>query len=754
MTRSITFNDVLRAAILEHVLLEQTSKKENGVYELPKQADNTYYVKFENTWRYVFFDENGYQQSGLVRPAKVRRLEKQARFVRKLKPTEEQTFKYKSFKPGSPEQAQWLQQNKLKQPSGFSYRDPKTGETEVIATMDAAEVTVPTLSKQSMERIAKAIWDSKGLVWDDEASTINSFARINTAREYEQINDIFKKQYSDGRSLTEYVNSFLSIADRCSIAALLYQILKPSDYYILRNLVSYAEVKRVVAWVNRNYGNSIYNSLKDAAWNADIYNNIKTRYYSGMAPSVQDVFDQINAAIQFQFPGGDITNNVPKDLQDELLSFATVKQVLSAPDRVMQTTARWTNSGAKMVWKYLFDTDLYVDRFIEDMAELGLEDWIAHASAAVGVSTDMGYDELMTALREKVYSVEGIATTIVLDRIPYVNFAVKGVFVILAADSIYRITQGNYWAILDLIMDILGIIGAEALAKALKPISAPFKRAMAFIARGKAVPSALKAVIVKGLQGISGMLEKLIGINIGQVITEGIQLAKTSIIELLEKVGLTAAAEKIATALEALKTKIGAFYEKTIKPVFDFLRELLGEKTSRVVVGTGKGLAGLFIVDQMIKHAAEWAASQEAKRQMELFELQHKQESEQEMLASFEQRFGTDFYDQIVYFAKAYPLTLYRLPDDPNGVYKPYIKWTAPSDAKDEYSQIRVFENSEQQGYVRVLLYKDIEQQIQVATFKELDDKGVDEDIYVKKSDLYQFNEKPINSYEWTKSEN
>lgn len=157
MTRSITFNDVLRAAILEHVLLEQTSKKENGVYELPKQADNTYYVKFENTWRYVFFDENGYQQSGPVRPAKVRRLEKQARFVRKLTPTEEQTFKYKSFKPGSPEQAQWLQQNKLKQPSAFSYRDPETGETEVIATKDAAEVTVSALSKQSMEQIAKAI---------------------------------------------------------------------------------------------------------------------------------------------------------------------------------------------------------------------------------------------------------------------------------------------------------------------------------------------------------------------------------------------------------------------------------------------------------------------------------------------------------------------------------------------------------------------------------------------------------------------
>jgi len=756
MTRSITFNDVLRAALLEHVLLEQTSKKENGVYELPKQADNTYYVKFDDTWRYIFFDENDYQQSGRVRPAQIRRLEKQARFVRNLTPTEEQTFKYKSFKPGSPEQAQWLQQNKLKQPSGFSYRDPETGETEVIATKDAAEVTVSALSKQSMNQIAKTIWDSKGLVWDDEASTVNSFARIRNVREYDQINNIFKKEYSGGRSLTQYVNSFLSIADRCSIAALLYQILKPSDYYILRNLVSYADVKRVVAWINRNYEISIYNSLKDAEWNADVYNNIKSRYYSGMAPSVQDVFDQIDAAIQFQFPGGDITNDVPKELQDDLLWFASEKQLLSVPDRVMQATARWTNSGAKMVWKYLFDTDLYVDRFVEDMAEFGLEDWIAHASAAVGVSTDMGYDELMTTFREKVYSVEGIATTIVLDQIPYVNFAVKGVFVILAADSIYRITQGDYWAILDLIMDILGIIGAEALAKGIKLISAPFKRAMAFIAKGKTVPRAIAAAIKAGLEGISVILEKLIGINIAQVIAEGIQLAKTSIVELLEKVGLTAAAEKIATALEALKTKIGAFYEKTIKPVFDFLRELLGEKTSQVVVGTGKALTGLFLVDQIIKHSSEWLASQEAKRQLELFELENKQKAEQEYLREFEQQFGTDFYDQVVYFAKNYPLTLYRLPDEYSGTFKSYIKWTAPSDAKGEFGQIRVYENSEQQGYVRVLLYKDIDQQIQVTTFRELADNNVDvvdEDIYVKKSDLYQFNEKPINTYSWSKSE-
>lgn len=756
MTRSITFNDVLRAAILEHVLLEQTSKKENGVYELPKQADNTYYVKFENTWRYVFFDENGYQQSGPVRPAKVRRLEKQARFVRKLTPTEEQTFKYKSFKPGSPEQAQWLQQNKLKQPSAFSYRDPETGETEVIATKDAAEVTVSALSKQSMEQIAKAIWDSKGLVWDDEASTVNSFARIRTAREYEQINDIFKKQYSNGRSLTEYVNSFLSIADRCSIAALLYQILKPSDYYILRNLVSYADVKRVVAWINRNYENSIYNSLTDASWNANVYSNIKSTYYQGMAPSVQDVFDQFNAVIQFQFPGGDI-EKVPKELQDELLWYAAEKKLLSVTDRVMQGTARWTNSGAKMVWKYLFDTDLYANKFAEDLAEFDVADWIAHLSAGVGVSTDIGYDELMEAFRDKIYSIEGLAITFVLDKIPYITFAVKAVFVVLAADSIYRITQGDYEYILWLIFDILGILGAEIVSKALKPIMAPFRRVIGFIARGKTVPAALRAAVVKALQGASGALEKLIGINIGQIITEGIQLAKTSIVELLEKSGLTEAAAKIATALETLKTKIVTFYEKTIAPVFAFLKqcleEVLGKQGTKIAISTSKGVAGLFIVDQMIKHAAEWAASQEAKRQIELFELQHKQESEQEMLALFEQRFGTDFYDQIVYFAKAYPLTLYRLPDDPNGVYKPYIKWTAPSDAKDEYGQIRVFENSEQQGYVRVLLYKDVEQQIQVATFKELDDKGVNEDIYVKKSDLYQFNEKPINSYAWAKSE-
>jgi len=758
MTRSITFDDVLRAAILEHVLLEQTSKKENGVYELPKQADNTYYVKFENTWRYVFFDENGYQQSGLVRPAKVRRLEKQARFVRKLKPTEEQTFKYKSFKPGSPEQAQWLQQNKLKQPSGFSYRDPETGETEVIATKDAAEVTVSSLSKQSMERIAKAIWDSKGLVWDDEASTINSFARINTAREYEQINDIFKKQYSDGRSLTEYVNSFLSIADRCSIAALLYQILKPSDYYILRNLVSYAEVKRVVAWVNRNYGNSIYNSLKDAAWNADIYNNIKTRYYSGMAPSVQDVFDQINAAIQFQFPGGDITNNVPKDLQDELLSFATVKQVLSAPDRVMQTTARWTNSGAKMVWKYLFDTDLYVDRFIEDMAELGLEDWIAHASAAVGVSTDMGYDELMTSLRDKVYSTEGIATAIVLDKIPGVNIAIKAVFILLAIHDVYRIAQGDYWALLELVFDLLGILGAEQIAAVLKPIGNVIKRIIAFLRQGKVITSAMKQTVKTALKSlgstISNFLKTLTGINIGQIITDSIQYIKDGIVALLEKAGFAKIADAIKQKLINFKTSVVTLYDATIGRFFQFinecLTELVGETAAPVVKSTAKALTGLVLID----NAINWIGSEKAKQEMEQLNQERRAQNDEMLDQAMQKRFGRDWKTAVVYFAYKYPLLLYRRKKtiDNKVEFKPYIEWNPESDNNKSYAPIMLAGQSAESGYMRVSeMYTDGYRTKRVHTFNELNTKAVNEYIYIKISDVWKFNKQPLDTYTWYK---
>ena len=740
MIKSITYHDILTAAVAEQILLEQQkTKKSNGVYELPKQADDTYFIKYNDAWYYVYFDADGRLSRKAVKPAQEKKLERQARFSRNLTDQEIEIYQGKTDTRKVP---------------AFTYQNDD-GELETVANVTKPEVSVTRhkLTMADKQLIARNIWDAKGAIWDSESLAINGIARINTQQDYDDINEIFSTQYSGGRDITTYLKSFLSISDRCSIAALLRTKVQP---YILTDLVTYADAKRVVAWVSRNYENSVINSFSDTDWNADAYNRFKSAYFDGYAPSVQEFFDIFNSIIQFYFPGGDI-KNVPKEYQKELLWYVTTKKTLSIPDRIAQSFASWTNDGAKMVWKYLTDINLYYDEFAQDLQTYDASDAIAHLSAAVLVSDPMSYDELMTSLRDKVYSTEGIATTIILDKIPGVNFVIKAVFILLAVHDVYRITQGDYWALLELVFDLLGILGAEQIAAVLKPIVNVIKRIITFLRRGKVITSTLKEAVKTALKSlgtaISNFLKTLTGIDIGQLISNSIQYIKDNVVSLLEKAGFAQIADAIKQRLINFKTNVVTLYNTTIGQFFKFINEclveLVGETAAPVVKSTATAITGLVLID----NAINWVGSEIAKQEMEQLNQKSRAQNDEMLDQAMQKRYGRDWKTEVCYFAYKYPLLLYRRQRINGKVeFKKYISWNPESDNTKSYAPIMLAGQSAESGYMRVnKMYTDATRTKQVFAFNDLHPKAINDYIYIKIDDVWQFNKQPLNTYSWYK---
>ena len=107
------------------------------------------------------------------------------------------------------------------------------------------------------KRIAKQIYDAKGILSDDEEKVLPAIKAIKNISQYNQVNKELQKLTS-GRGIGEYLRSFLDINPRIIIASQLLTFIKKDQWqWTIKKIVPWADFKLIASG---NY--SVYEKWK------------------------------------------------------------------------------------------------------------------------------------------------------------------------------------------------------------------------------------------------------------------------------------------------------------------------------------------------------------------------------------------------------------------------------------------------------------------------------------------------------------
>ena len=103
---------------------------------------------------------------------------------------------------------------------------PKYNKTTISLAIPAIlseQTTTPdkrisskTKKLSNFDKIAKQIYDSKGVLWDDENSAKNAIKKIKNLTQYKEVLKSLQK-LTGGRGIGQYLKSFTTLVDRLEI---------------------------------------------------------------------------------------------------------------------------------------------------------------------------------------------------------------------------------------------------------------------------------------------------------------------------------------------------------------------------------------------------------------------------------------------------------------------------------------------------------------------------------------------------------
>jgi hypothetical protein len=557
MTQSITYEDILREAFLEKIvnhkqLQLETSKSDippPGMYKIPNQPEGSYYAVFDGNWYYFFteqltdpsfpgdtqFYEEHLSHKKITNTAEIKKLNRKAKWVRKFSASEL---------------------------SGLAKITPKDNTLTYIDT-DGVEtvrkdLVMPTvvIRRINLEKYAKIIYDAKGII-DDPYSVFAAISNVSDSRQYWALNKTFMNQVDPKkRTIVEYLRSFLSTSDLCRVAWLLKDILNTNDYFVLKQLNTYAELKKVATWVYRNMPNSIKNHLNS---------------------KLDTQFDAELKAMEITFPGG--IGLLPAEVGLALYGTGPVNLRPDTYASQVQYLKGWVPDAARMVWEYFHSPKLYLNEFKEDLKTIDWRDAMAVIGAGVGQATYWTWDETVQELRNLAYSPGGMVGTIVLDVFPETAWIPKIAFGVLLADDIYKLTTGtgNDETVLHLVFDGIGVFHTE-IAALLSKILRPLLRGIIAIAgAGFKMSSPVVKYLIQFVRSASNpiieTLKKIVGgsklvSKIIQTFKDGLKLIKDTIKDMPFLNNAISAINKAIANIEL-------YWMGMIKPFLDTLSKVI-----------------------------------------------------------------------------------------------------------------------------------------------------------------------------------
>ena len=119
------------------------------------------------------------------------------------------------------------------------------------------------LNPKAATSIAKAIYNSKGYVWDDERGSIKILKKyIKNIQHYNDVNKELQKLTS-GIGLAKYLHSFMSNQDLAKVASYLIQVLPSSQWHwTVKQIYTWQDVIEGFSWSRKGAGGIIPDSSK------------------------------------------------------------------------------------------------------------------------------------------------------------------------------------------------------------------------------------------------------------------------------------------------------------------------------------------------------------------------------------------------------------------------------------------------------------------------------------------------------------
>jgi len=564
MIQTITYNEVLREAVLEKIIEQKKNSKKPirpGKYVLPDQPPRTNYAFTNNNWYYIYYERIKNPGEAYTTWTQIVKQVDDKRLIKKLN---RQAKHVDSFIGMEDEEIV----QKSKAPSG-TYIDPKTGEETFVATFNAPEVTV---TRMDPLKAAKAIYRSKGRIWDDEQAAIAWMSNVANSQEYWRINKAFMDKVDPkSRTLVEYFRSYMSIADRCRLAWHLFHSLQKSDHpTVLKKLVTYGEIKKVAFWVYNNYPNSV----SDQHGRGDDYiKDFKNIDISNLSTETE------KKIMNLTWPGGSGVGNIGGGIGGP--GFPTGAVNLK-PDiyttRINQSLKRWTPEAAKMVWLYLHDPALYLNEFKDDFESYDFRDFMSQAGAVVGASTYWTWDETIQYFRELAYSPAGITATVVLEVFPATVWIPKIVFGLLLADDLWKFYSGtnDEETVMNLIFDVLGLFHAPIIAGLRKYLKPLLSGLIGIVGRGFKMTAAGVKYLVQFMQRaakpVIQALEKLGG---GKLLSKIVQTFKSALRLIKDTIKDIPFLKSAAAYIDKALATIELYWVAMIKPFLETLSNVI-----------------------------------------------------------------------------------------------------------------------------------------------------------------------------------
>lgn len=215
-----------------------------------------------------------------------------------------------------------------------------------------------------------------------------------------------------GKALPDFLQSYMKTAQRLEICSHLYSVIQPIYFdAILKKIVPYSDIKQIFQYVQLKL------KRKKTSFNAsELVGQSEWDFYT------QGMF------------------------------------------------AHWEDSAINMGEKFITDPNLYATEFAEDMASFDFRDITAGMAGKY-----LTYDQFVQAVRDYVYTTEGIVVTTVASMIPLTKIPTMILFGMLVAEDVKRINEGDTSpdTLINLFCDSLGVMfgGGGAIARnALRPV--------------------------------------------------------------------------------------------------------------------------------------------------------------------------------------------------------------------------------------------------------------------------------------------
>lgn len=557
MIQSITYEDIVREAFFEKLVekkqLQLEAPKSDippmGMYMLPNQPEGSYYAVFGNNWYYFFpetlsepafpgnqmYAEEQLSHKKVTNAAEIKKLNRRAKWFRKFTASELSVLAKITPKDDT-----------------LTYIDTDGVETarKVLVTPEIV------ISRMDPKKAAKKIYDAKGVFKDDESVVLAVISNINNSQEYWRINKAFMNQVDPKkRTIVEYLRTFLSTADLCRVAWLLKEVLSKGDYFVLKQLNTYPEIKKVATWVYRNMPNSIKNHLNS---------------------KLDTQFDAELKAMEISFPGG-VGIQLPA-FGNGYGGTGAINLKADYYAAQAQNLKGWIPDSARMVWEYLHSTKLYLNDFKDDLNTLDWRDAMAQLGSTVGQATYWTWDQTVQYLRELAYSPEGIVGTVVLDVFPYTKWIPKVAFGILLADDIYKLSTGtsNAETVMNMIFDALGVFHTAIISVVGKILRPLLRGIIAIVGGGFKMTGAVVKYLIQFIQRASKpAIEILKKICSSKLVSKLVQAFKDGLTLIKDTIKDNSFLKSAITFLNKAIANIELYWIGMIQPFLETLSKVI-----------------------------------------------------------------------------------------------------------------------------------------------------------------------------------